>query len=379
MKAVLATLLLLLCIGSIYATDRANGNCNQCTCKGITGYWHASLLPAEEVPPVNSSATAIGSLIVSLEQSSPAPSTGNATTAGNQTDNLALRYHLFLKGNNFIAAHIHVGTRCVAGPVVAFLAGPFTGNGTSLPNGGLLAEGVLTSANLTGPLAGFTILDLVQEIRAGNAYVNAHTVTFPNGETRGQLQPLQEDSLVASDLLNATLCTGKFDSFLQLVASNITGNTTNSDALFQSALRNSSLAGSGPFTVFAPTDAFWAAVNQSAITNTSTFLAQHVVSGAFTFSEFLGRVTILPTLAGTTLTIDGVQPNSTSTSLLLKAANLPRVTVNGVLISDPDVIIASNGVVQGLAGPLPTNTTVTATTTTTSARRFRQFRRRYVN
>jgi len=180
---------------------------------------------------VNSSATAIGSLIISLETvntSSSSSNNGNTTAPPptGQQDNLALRFHLFVKGNNFVAAHIHVGTRCVAGPVVAFLAGPFTGNGTSLPNGGILAEGLITSANLTGPLAGFTIFDLVEEIKVGNTYANVHTVQFPSGETRGQIQALQEDTFVASDLLNATICTGMFNNFLQLVALNGTSGTT---------------------------------------------------------------------------------------------------------------------------------------------------------
>lgn len=351
MKAILATLCVVLCIGSIYATDSTlfqSSNCNQCTCTGIDNYWMATLLPVEEVPKVNGSATAIGSLILSLEtinstSNPPATSSGNSTgapppTSNNSTevDNLALRYHLFVKGNNFNAAHIHIGQRCVSGPVVAFLAGPFPGNGTSLPTGGILAEGLITSANLTGPLAGFTIFDLVEEIKVGNAYANVHSVRFPSGETRGQIHSLQEDTFVASDLLNATICTGMFDNFLQLVALNATGgttltnttstNATNIQASLEDALSSSTLAGNGPFTVFAPTDEVWSlTVTQNATNNTQAFLNRHVVSGAYTFADFLGRVTVLRTLGGTNLTVDGVQPNQTSTSLLLKAAHHPPV------------------------------------------------------
>jgi hypothetical protein len=47
--------------------------------------------------------------------------------------------------------------------------------------------GTITAANLTGPLAGRTISDLVAAIRAGDIYINLHTQAFPAGEIRGQL------------------------------------------------------------------------------------------------------------------------------------------------------------------------------------------------
>ena len=53
---------------------------------------------------------------------------------------------------------------------------------------GVLAEGTITSANLTGPLAGKTIKDLINVMRSGNAYVNVHTKQNPAGEIRGQIK-----------------------------------------------------------------------------------------------------------------------------------------------------------------------------------------------
>jgi len=87
-----------------------------------------------------------------------------------------------MKGSNLTSARLHVGLRCSAGPVVALLTNNGTGNLTvSLPNGGLFAEGSLSSWNLTGPLENFTIYDLIQEFSEGNVYINVTSAEFPSG------------------------------------------------------------------------------------------------------------------------------------------------------------------------------------------------------
>jgi len=53
---------------------------------------------------------------------------------------------------------------------------------------GILAQGVITDANLSGALAGQTVADLIEQIEAGNAYVNVHTMLYPGGEIRGQIK-----------------------------------------------------------------------------------------------------------------------------------------------------------------------------------------------
>lgn len=80
--------------------------------------------------------------------------------------------------------HIHLGRKGVNGPVVVTLFGP-NKFGISVRRG--VVAGTLTRADLSGPLAGKTISDLVREIERGNAYVNVHSETFPNGEIRGQI------------------------------------------------------------------------------------------------------------------------------------------------------------------------------------------------
>lgn len=104
-------------------------------------------------------------------------------------DGTSLHYQLIVANlDDTLQSHIHVGPAGANGPVVAFLypsAPP-----AQLIEGrfsGVLAEGDITAADLRGPLAGKTLDDLVAEMVAGNTYVNAHTVTNPGGEIRGQI------------------------------------------------------------------------------------------------------------------------------------------------------------------------------------------------
>jgi hypothetical protein len=101
-------------------------------------------------------------------------------------DGGALRFRLEVHNiTGVVASHIHLNGAGVNGPVVAFLFNPATPTGTV---NGLLAQGTITSATLTGPLAGHSLAELLTDIRSGDAYVNVHTT--PNhlgGEIRGQI------------------------------------------------------------------------------------------------------------------------------------------------------------------------------------------------
>jgi hypothetical protein len=82
-------------------------------------------------------------------------------------------------------AHIHLNGPGVNGPVVVFLFKSATPTGTV---NGLLSQGTFTAADLTGPLAGHSLGELLTDIRSGDAYVNVHTLpNHPGGEIRGQL------------------------------------------------------------------------------------------------------------------------------------------------------------------------------------------------
>jgi len=86
-------------------------------------------------------------------------------------------------------AHIHLAPAGANGGVVVWLY-PSAPPALMIPGttNGILAEGVITNANLVGALAGKTLADLVAKIKEGNAYVNAHTQLYPGGEIRGQIQ-----------------------------------------------------------------------------------------------------------------------------------------------------------------------------------------------
>lgn len=95
-------------------------------------------------------------------------------------------------------AHIHVGQRSVNGGVSVFLcqteASPDpTGLAPQCPQRGKVA-GMVQSANMIGgPIVNQGVEpgqfdELIAAIRAGVAYVNVHSSTFPGGEVRGQLR-----------------------------------------------------------------------------------------------------------------------------------------------------------------------------------------------
>ena len=78
-------------------------------------------------------------------------------------------------------AHLHVGPRGFNGPVVLFLAdGP--------PPEPVL-KGTLTAADLipNADVSVETFADFVAALKAGDVYVNVHTMTNPSGEIRGQV------------------------------------------------------------------------------------------------------------------------------------------------------------------------------------------------
>lgn len=89
---------------------------------------------------------------------------------------------------NVTQAHIHLGAPTATGGIVVWLY-PSAPPQLLIPgrSSGVLGEGTITEDDLVGALADDTLDDLIEEIRAGNAYVNVHTTQFGAGEIRGQL------------------------------------------------------------------------------------------------------------------------------------------------------------------------------------------------
>ena len=92
-------------------------------------------------------------------------------------------------------AHIHLGQRSANGGISVFLCQTATnpdptGLAPTCPMPPAQVSGVLTAANIIGPagqgIAAGEFAELLKAIRAGAAYVNVHSATFPGGEVRGQ-------------------------------------------------------------------------------------------------------------------------------------------------------------------------------------------------
>jgi len=101
-------------------------------------------------------------------------------------DGMSISYRLIAANSeNTRASHIHLAAPGVNGPIVVFLYG-----GPTIPGSfnGVLAQGTFTAADLIGPLEGQPLSALIEQMEAGNAYVNIHTDQFPGGEIRGQIR-----------------------------------------------------------------------------------------------------------------------------------------------------------------------------------------------
>lgn len=130
----------------------------------------ATLSGAEEVPPTDTRARGVAHFQL-------------------KHDATSLSYKLNVANiTNVTMAHIHLAAAGVNGPVVAWLypSGP---PAQLIPGrfNGTLAQGSISAANLLGPLAGQPLEALIDVLQSGNAYVNVHTLQFPGGEIRGQI------------------------------------------------------------------------------------------------------------------------------------------------------------------------------------------------
>jgi hypothetical protein len=104
-------------------------------------------------------------------------------------DGTELHYKLVVANiENVHMAHIHNAPAGVNGGIVVWLY-PAAPPPSLIPgrSDGVLAEGVITDANVIGSLAGTGIAGLLAAIRAENTYVNAHTSQLQPGEIRGQI------------------------------------------------------------------------------------------------------------------------------------------------------------------------------------------------
>lgn len=104
------------------------------------------------------------------------------------------RFELEVEANRVLQAHLHCGSAGENGPVVVFLFGMFPGG---VDVDGTLSAFTISQANVDAVNAdcmnavGYqieTLEDLANAMAAGDVYANVHTVAFPPGEIRGQLE-----------------------------------------------------------------------------------------------------------------------------------------------------------------------------------------------
>ena len=157
----------------------------------------ATLSGNNEVPPVDTKAT------------------GAATyrTAANET---VIKYKVNITGfSDATGAHIHMGKSGANGDVVVDLLKDSKKNPTKL---GMAIRGNITDSDLTGPMQGKTLSDLISAINSGDTYTNVHTPGHPDGEIRGQIESGSGNAGSGSSSSNQTATVTITD----------TGNSTNS-------------------------------------------------------------------------------------------------------------------------------------------------------
>jgi CHRD domain-containing protein len=162
------------------------------------------LVPAATAdPPITAGQTKIAADLTGYEET---PLTINSAATGEleatiSKDGKEIAYTLTYSGflSPVTQAHIHFGRPAITGMIVLFLCT----NLTPLPSGvpapppcptpSGTVSGTLTAADVIarsaqGIDAGQTGFDeMLKAIRAGAAYVNVHTMTFPGGEIRSVL------------------------------------------------------------------------------------------------------------------------------------------------------------------------------------------------
>ena len=126
----------------------------------------ADLEGSQSVPPVDTSAN--GDAVLTVNQ--------------NQTQ---VSYRINVNSlQRMTVAHIHLGRRGQNGPIIA----PLLSVSPAISVTRAQVMGSISQSDLTGPLQGQSLADLIENMNAGNTYVNVHTEQHPEGEIRGQIR-----------------------------------------------------------------------------------------------------------------------------------------------------------------------------------------------
>ncbi|WP_249872067.1 CHRD domain-containing protein [Oceanobacillus saliphilus] len=130
-------------------------------------FFIADITGSQEAPPVYTDADGVAMFSVSSDQKK-------------------IRFRLEVNNlKDFLQATIHLGRRNISGPVVILLS---TLNDQAIHSNKILIEGFLTAKDLIGPLKGKALSEFVDQMSAGKAYVNVHSMKHPDGEIRGKIK-----------------------------------------------------------------------------------------------------------------------------------------------------------------------------------------------
>ena len=132
--------------------------------------YKAQMSGQNEVPPVQSNATGLAEF----------------TVAENSTMKYRINATGISEATGITSAHIYSGDEGNNGEVVADLWKTPQSKDKDTAYG-VIFRGNVTDSFLKGPLQGKTLDDLMALMDSGDAYVNIHTATNPDGEIRGQL------------------------------------------------------------------------------------------------------------------------------------------------------------------------------------------------
>ncbi|MFZ3167073.1 MAG: PQQ-dependent sugar dehydrogenase, partial [Candidatus Methanoperedens sp.] len=273
---------------------------------------------------------------------------GNATFE--LSDNgTRLHYKIMVENiENVTMAHIHLAPAGVDGPVVAWLY-PEVPPAVLIPGrfDGLLAEGNITSINLSGPLAGQPLNALLEAMIKGNTYVNVHTNQYPNGEIRGQITAsgvLQELRAITVSPPTAIVSVGNNQVFnaktldqngAPIAGVNITftsGNTTVGTVSPETAVTGANGIATATFTAVAAGTTLVNATN-----------------GSVTGNATVTVTTVKPPQNLTTITV------SPSTAMMNvgnnQVFNATALDQNGTLIAGINITFTSNDTAVGTISP----------------------------
>ncbi len=167
--------------------------------------------------------------------------------------------------------------------------------------------------------------------------IGACAPTTDTSTTTGE-SPVTESPIAESPIAGSPTATAGANATIdQVVSSNASFSTLNS--AIQAAELESTLSGTGPYTVFAPTDAAFAALPPGTLdqlllpenkAQLQQLLSYHVVPGSVTSAQ------ITP---GEVNTVEGAPVNITTSA--------GEVTVGNARVTEPD-ITASNGVIHAI-------------------------------